>query len=273
MKSSLVMPLLLTLLFGLGGCASYYRVPSVFNTMALPDAAGNTNSFYDKKSHQIDTDSGAFKAAWKDAHTTPEARNTFVARTLIVSDDICLTHKAEIQAMSNSLNLTFGSLTTLFSGAASVIDSTTTAQIMSAVATASNSSRSLVNAEVYQQSLAVTILGAIDANRTELRTKITSKFGQPLAGYPVELAVADLVQYHEACSFISGLTFVSKAVQQRQQTKSTLLERIDDLRKQVEANNQSLVKDAARDAPFLANNEALLTQITTLQNLLASAPE
>ena len=255
------------------GCTRYYRIDPLLNTLALPDSTGHSSSIYDRKRHQINTDSGAFMAAWAAAHESPQKRNALVATIIVTSDEICLTHKAQIQATSNSLNLSFGALTTLFSGAASVLKSATSASALSAAAAASNSARSLVNAEVYQQSFSVTILNAIDSNRDSQRAMLRSGFERSLSAYPIELALSDLSQYHESCSFVSGLAFVSKAVQQRQQSRSTLLDRIATLRDQMKSNSANTTGDSGQDAQYTSNNIELMKQISNRQTLLTTAPE
>lgn len=253
------------------GCATYYRVPPIIKDSVLPSSDGS--SFYDAKSHQIDTESAAFKRAFASAQASVAERNALVSQVWLLSDGVCLQHKAEIAATANSFNLTFGTLTTLLSGTASVIGAESTAKALAAGATASNSSRSLINEEVYQKTFAITILQAIDSERSTRKGPIAAGLLKSLAEYPIQTALVDLSEYHSSCSFIAGLQALTKALSERPPTKSAVESQIKVLRGEMASNDARATADAANAPIYQKSNVQLQNQIEVLYGKFTTARE
>lgn len=255
----------------MSGCAHYYRVGSIMKHGMVPEQGGT--GFYDEKTRQIDAASPAFQDAYAAATVSPSARNVLISKIILVSDDVCLTHKAEIESTANSMNLTFGALTTLFASTATVIGAESTAKALSAGAAAANAGRSLVNEEVYKKAFSISILRAIDSEREALRTPIMRGMGQGLEQYPIHAALLDLSRYHTSCAFISGLSVISESLQNRPATRSTLESRIDLLREQMVRNDARRGSDAINASVYDNSNAQLQKQIDELSRSLPLAPE
>jgi hypothetical protein len=261
-----------TLLIGsMSGCAHYYNVGSIMKHGMVPEQGGT--GFYDLQTRQIDASSPAFQSAYAAATRSVDDRNVLITRVMLISDDVCMTHKAEIEATANSVNLTFGALTTLFAGTATVIGAESTSKALSAAAAASNAGRSLVNEEVYKKAFSISILRAIDQQRDELRTPIMRGMSLPLDRYPIHTALLDLSRYHTSCAFISGLAAISESLEYRPASRATIESRIDLLREQMQKNDERRTTDASNAAVYNNSNAELQRQIDELARGLSQAPE
>jgi len=243
----------------LSGCSSiaeYYRVEPILKR------ENKTNSIFLKDQNAIDVLSEAFKKRVEEA-TTKEKRNEFIRQLMSFSNDVCEAHRTRIVSGSNSWNVSTGTVSNILAGLGSVVPGESTKAALSAGAALSNSTRSLVNQEIYANSLATTVVRAIDIKRHEGASAIAHflETKEP-AEYPVWAAIYDVDEYHRRCSFITGLIEVTKALESRKETKGQILQRIQFINKQVDDNNNR--KEA---------NQQLIDERNKLQLMLSTAPE
>lgn len=132
-------------------------------------------------------------------------RNQAVSALVVGSSEMCLAHRRSIYGREAAWNITLGTMTNVFAGAASVVHKESLRPVLAALALFSNSERSLVNETVYKQMLVT----AVDKKIVEMReTKLTHIYDmlkQPLDKYTVQEALRDVVEMHSTCSFIDGL--------------------------------------------------------------------
>ncbi|XVJ71502.1 MAG: hypothetical protein HEQ39_19310 [Rhizobacter sp.] len=251
----------LSVCFVFAGCSSvaeYYRVDPILKREST------ANSFFLKDGNSIDVLSTAFQTKVGEA-TTKEKRNEFVRQLMSVSNDVCESHRARIISNSNTWNISTGTVSNVLAGLGSVIPGESTKAALSAGAALSNSTRSLFNQEIYSNSLATTVVRAIDIKRQEAASAVGQFLEtKSLAEYPVWVAIYDVDEYHRRCSFITGLIEVTKALETRKETKGQVLQRIQLLTNQVAANK---ALNAAYDP------KSLVSEIEKLQLQLITAPE
>lgn len=246
----------------LSGCTSvaeYYRADPIINR----NTSKNTATYYAVDGKSIDVTSPKFVEA-VDKVTNEKDRNKLIREIMSVSDDVCELHKAGIISNSNNWNIATGSVSNVLSGLGSVVGGESTKAALSAGAALSNSTRSLVNQEVYANSLATTIIRAIDLKRGEARSAILQASEKQLDAYPVWAAIYDVDEYHRRCSFISGMIEVTKALENRKESQSQLRAHIAHLREEINAS--------VRSNPAY-NRAAIDDKVLELQKLLATAPE
>ena len=109
----------------ISGCGGVYVVDSIYKTQQLPEACLQTDktqctTMYVSGKQMIDNESAAFRAAFTEAQKLETDRNRLLIRIRLLSDEICKNHQGDIRGTATALNLTFGTLTTLFSGAAAL---------------------------------------------------------------------------------------------------------------------------------------------------------
>jgi hypothetical protein len=153
----------------------------------------------------VDAACFASPVADKDRSACAIARNQTVAVLAVASSDLCVKHRQSIYGREATLNVTLGSLTNLFAGAAAVARSEAAKTLYAALALFSNSERSLVNETVYK----TMIVTAVDQKIVETmetraqaldqsQTKSIDEFG-------MHQALRQVIELHNACSFMNGL--------------------------------------------------------------------
>lgn len=80
------------------------------------------------------------------------------------------------------------------------------AQALNLVSALAQGTDTLADSTLMQNQLVTLIANQIQANRTRIRDQIIAKRKAPLSEYSVALALRDAQSYHQACSFMSGVT-------------------------------------------------------------------
>ena len=136
-------------------------------------------------------------------------RDLVIGDLIGISDGMCDTHVRTIYGNEAALNITAGTFTNAFSGAATVIAGEVPKSVLSALAFFSNSERSLINETVYKSVIVPAIVKKINESRQASRRNILQKYEAYRSGdykkYPVNIALLDVIEYHQTCSFMFGL--------------------------------------------------------------------
>ncbi len=171
-----------------------------------------------------------------DSVNSIDTRNTLVLDLLTISERVCSRHQASIMANSNTWNVVTGSLTNLFSAVGTVAGGEAAKSGLAAAAAFSGSSRSLVNEEIFQQQLAVTIVRAINIARDKYSSNIENGMLKPLKEYSIKEGLRDIQEYHRRCSFYYGVLEVTKSLDERLMSKSEIDAEMSQLRANISAS-------------------------------------
>jgi hypothetical protein len=128
-------------------------------------------------------------------------RNALLEELITISDRSCASHQSVILANSNTWNVGTGALSSLFSAIGTVAEGESVKAGLAAGAALTNSTRSLVNEEVYAKALGTTIVRATMSAREKQLAAISNGMGEPLSKYSVKKGVRDIYNYHNRCSF------------------------------------------------------------------------
>lgn len=187
------------------------------------------------------------------------ARDQAVSALVIGSEELCLRHRQSIYGRDAGWNIATGTLTSLFAGAAAVVDSERRKSILSALALFTNAERSLVNETVYKQMIVPSVDKKIVEIRESKLTIIYDGLKKPISEYGMHQALRDVVAYHQSCSFMTGL---QKALDEG--TQGTNSQKILRLR----ANMASVT--AEMDGLKNATDDASKTRLAHLKERLAA---
>lgn len=232
----------LTLIFLMSvGCARVTRTyvpPDVF-----VQTIGDDKPYFTKKTEQIDL--SKIKPSDYEGNDNKAKRETLISDMIALSDKKCSWYKATVMANANVWNISAGTATILFAGAASVIPHAKTAADFSAAAAATAGIRSLANQEIYADALVTTILRAIDVKREKKFAVIST--GLLADSYSVATAVRDVQTYHDSCSLVAGLVEVTSALDNRKKSRAEVERDIKSLEAAI-ARSQKRFGDSATTA-------------------------
>lgn len=166
------------------------------------------------------------------AATDAVKRNALFEDLLTISDRSCSRHQASILAGLNTWNVSTGTLSSLLSAIGTVVGGESAKAALAAGAAFTNSTRSLVNEEVYAKSIGTTIVRATIAAREKQFAIISKGMRNNLESYSVKEGLRDIYNYQNRCSFYYGLLEVTKALEDRKRSKSEVEDMISRLKSQ-----------------------------------------
>lgn len=140
------------------------------------------------------------------------ARNRVQDRIIAASNQRCETYKQSLYELDRNFNFITGSITTALAGAGAIVAHEQTAKELAALAGISSGVRAEFNADYFRNITIEVISKGIDARRAREKQAMNSKKRQSFIDYTVEAAIADAVNYHGACTAISGLQEAGDAI-------------------------------------------------------------
>ena len=140
-----------------------------------------------------------------DKQTCKTARNQAVATLAIASSSLCVKHRQTIYGRDAGVNITLGSLTNLFAGAAAVASSESAKTLYAALALFANSERSLVNETIYKQMIVTSVDQKIAETMDTKGAALRQSMAKDIDEFGMHEALQDVVALHTSCSFMTGL--------------------------------------------------------------------
>jgi hypothetical protein len=199
-------------------------------------------------------------------------RNAAVAGLMTVSDELCLEHVKTIYGNDAAYNLTLGSLTNLFAGAAAVAGTSGAKTLFSSFALFSNAERSLINETVYKNMLSMSVSKKIREGRLEERNMIVKRLrSDEMENYTMNEALSNVIEYHNTCTFMYGL---EKALEDGNQNGTELkklalerqLEKLH-LEKQLREKELKTANDWKADDEWIGMNARITALHKAIQSL------
>jgi hypothetical protein len=209
-------------------------------------------------------------------------RNIAVGDLIAISDEMCVKHIRTIFGNEAAWNIFTGTFTNAFSGAATIVGGEAVKSAFAASAFFFNAERSLVNDVVYKTMLVPAVVQKIDETRNRERDDLIKTKDKPYTEYPLNIALLDVIKYHQTCWFMFGLQKalaegtqsprvpdLATLEQQRQLLVLQMDQRTRDLRAQTEwkgkdVNEDQLMKSLKKQLDVLDTliNEAMSKQLS-----------
>jgi hypothetical protein len=187
-------------------------------------------------------------------------RNEAQAELMTISDLDCKFYQSGIFGTQVGLNVATSLSAAGFSGLASLVTGRA-AQNLSAASAFLSTTRATINGEVYYNYVAPALIAEINANRAEARRRILAKRRCEVIDYPPARAVNDVLNYHESCSFISGLsTLLEKAGVQRRSGDSDALRNAAQIQGRITQLNADIVTLTASGVGVTPVEQAKIAQ-------------
>jgi len=147
-----------------------------------------------------------------DIGSEQQRRNQVQERLIAASNFQCSVFETAINEMQSGGNLLLGLLTTGTAGAGAIFTGASTIRVLSGTAAVLSGARAEFNEDLFYKLTAGVLIKAIETKRRDLLADIRQRENLPPDKYPVEAAVADVVEYNGACSLVSALSQASEAV-------------------------------------------------------------
>ncbi|MBF0462412.1 MAG: hypothetical protein HQL87_13590 [Magnetococcales bacterium] len=200
-------------------------------------------------------------------------RRIIVGDLLGISGSFCEKHKSTILGNEANYNMTLGTVTNLFSGAATIIGGVETKTVFAGMAALSNAERSLINESVYRTMIASAVLAKIEADQGSGRAAIQNKLNNTMAEYPIAYAVQDVLDLHHRCSFQYGLSAALKnGTQDTTDAQINYAEAELGRLQAAQDNRANLLKNTNPTMPCIQDTScrSMTTQITAINEQLTT---
>ena len=205
-----------------------YGIPLI-NLNTYRFAGGDTTAYEQTQPPETLPPDGPARAAALEP--SRRARNRLVRQLMTLSDELCAKHEADIMAQSAATNVILGTATSIFAGAGAIVGGIA-AQALSGGGAFSNATRATINEEIYAKHFAPSIVRSIHSDRPPKGAGIERRLENdtPL-DYPIDLALKEVNDYHQACSFHNAIVRVSSATERTLPTETDVLMRITELQR------------------------------------------
>lgn len=209
-----ILPILICSVVALSGCAAVRSGGPEFSLFGggRVTSAG-VNQLFDEDFEAIDLSKSPHPewATWKSAE-----RNNLQGRILAAANQRCGLYEVYLKQLQGNTNVTLGTLATLLGGAGAIVTAADTARALAGSAGIVSGSRAEFNQGVFLNAAIPVILKGIEQRRERLRAKILERLSEEVSTYPVSLAVADAIDYHNACNLGKGLEEANAALELRE---------------------------------------------------------
>ena len=196
----------------------------------------------------------AYLVALKDK--TERSRNRLMDYLVKRSNIICEAHKASILSNAATANFSLGSVTSVLTGLGAIFTPVSTVRALSGSAAIVNATRSEFNNVFYQNLLSTAIVKSIEEKRTEKYSELASRRSEKKDTYSVDEMLSDVIQYHELCSFFTGLVTLTDAAARVTESGVELNARLDSINARLSQNKNDL-KSATGDEADQLKSERL----------------
>ncbi len=274
--------LLLVVSVGLAGCATARDAYMVDSLTKEGNKYRSVNPYTQRKNLQLvpppfDLDNEKFPenvgdnsapSAYKLAidNNDIETRNRLMDTLVKRSRLICEAHKASIVSNSATANFSFGSITSLLTGLGTIFTPASTVRALSGSAAIVNATRSEFNNVFYQNLLATAVVKSIELQRTKKFSELIVKRSDDVSVYSVDTMLSEIVQYHELCSFYSGLVSLTDAAARVVESSVELTSRINALEERLK-KNRALLSGASTEIERTRLNEMNEQIVRDIQQL------
>lgn len=184
-------------------------------------------------------------------------RKIMVASLIGASNAVCLEHLKSIYGNEAATNLVLGTLALGTSAAGAVAGGAGTKSILAALSAFFIGEQSLINSVVYKEVVVPAVVKNIREMRDAQLSVLQSHDNDDIAAYPVSAAMADVLKYHESCSFLLGLqrALDNSLNTQRERQITVLQARARELDLRVQARTATLLGAGKKLADLDADTE------------------
>ena len=195
-------------------CAFYFAIFAIFgsgcsllgNGSSLGVAAGGTNTTQLNQTIEANVlaeVSSVFGSSA--AHMTQVQRNALQDGLLADADAKCSSYVNSLGQSQKAVDAPIGTLESILGGVGAIVTDVTVARSLAGSASILKSGRGEFDQDRFADTVMNVIINGMDTRRERLKRTILTNQTRALSGYGTRRAIGDALQYHHACSLMSGL--------------------------------------------------------------------
>jgi len=215
-------PLIIVLIVTLSGCTFLrkHTMPKDMDLLSGPASLLNeqeTAQAILKKYKYLDTE-GNYTPIREDTVLNSQQemhrRNSLQDELIALSNDRCNHYKRVLMSAKNQASVLWGSTSLLMSGAGAIVSHGATANAFSGVAAAATGINSEYDKAYFNELSANVIISGIEKKREAILARIYDvREKNGIVKYSAQRAISEVIEYHGACSAISGLSAADTSLQ------------------------------------------------------------
>ncbi|QKX18190.1 hypothetical protein [Microbulbifer sp. YPW1] len=140
-------------------------------------------------------------------------RNSLQDELIALSNERCNHYKRVLMSSKNQASVFWGGTSLLMSGAGAIVSHGATANAFSGVAAAATGINSEYDKAYFNELSVNVIVSGIEKKRSAILANIRKERDEGLIKYSAQRAISEAIEYHGACSAISGLSAADTSLQ------------------------------------------------------------
>jgi hypothetical protein len=185
-----------------------------------------------------------------------DARNSISTQLMSVSNTLCGEYEQSLKEKSSNISFGLGTLATAFGGAGAIFTNGTSS-ILSGLAGVTSGVNAEYNKDFFQGLASSIIIPGIEKQRTALAQTMANNMCFGITTYPLPLAIADVIRYHNACTMDKGVAATSQSISQ---SSSIGLDTLQNTLLSIENIHKTLVGSSGSSGSSGANKAVAGTQ-------------
>lgn len=134
-----------------------------------------------------------------------QLRNHSQNELVLRSKTMCDNYLADIEFTDFVAQNSLGIIPPILSGLGALFTNVDVVRSLSATSAGVGGTVARLNDKLVQAEISRTIRQGVENRRTEIFHQLFARQKDPIAAYPIEIAIIDVQRYHEACNMVTGL--------------------------------------------------------------------
>ena len=215
-----------TIMMSLGGCATPGKIPNTWRSESyLRDHTVDSQQVESTLVSilgEFAAESSAFAKPNEISDAYRQTRNAAQDYLKAVSVQNCGTFKTASLATQSNTNFQFGAISTVLGVAGGLLSPESTAQALSASSTGVNTLKTQYGQDFYREKTFEILTRAMDVKRKTVWANIVASRSRDLDDeqhydYTINQAIADVIEYNNACSVISGFEELADSIDAKEE--------------------------------------------------------
>jgi hypothetical protein len=181
---------------------------------------GNTKAIASEDIEKIELSNGNISGGTsasaefkRDEKEMQRRRNNAIDALIAVSNEKCGLYANRLKTVDGTTNSSLGILAILTGGVGSIVKGADAARALAGSSSIISGSQSALNESWFSNQTIHVLVNAFQKAREKQRSDILNREICPITSYTVMHGIGDVIDYHESCSLLKGLSETSLAIE------------------------------------------------------------